>query len=660
MIIDEIKLKNIGVFYGLNAVTLTPPSPDKNIILFGGMNGAGKTTLLESIQLGLFGRQATHLKKSVGYEKQLKKIISRSAKGSDGASIEIEFRIKLKGKFVSYHLIRSWVERNGRVSEKLEVFVDHKFDEILSGSWSEEVERFLPPRLSHLFFFDGEKIESLANPETSTKILESAIASLLGVDVVDQVNNDLKILISKKLKETLPLMHREQVQQLEGELNTVIQQEKGLKNKMADLMSDSDHANLSFSKSEADYAEKGGPLLEMSVSLKNDFSAVEVLLLSNRMQLRQVASGPLPLQILSQEIDEIREQVELEKSVKKNLILGSAYKDRDERIISKLKAQDCSKILLSDISNFLKVDRQLLIESETEVIYDLGETEIHLIRSLMDGQLNDSVVETNRLLTENKKLEEKLLAIEKELARVPDEDQVRESFLDMKRREDTTIKINNEILAVNEQLDEVLHQKEKLTNALEKILGKAGDALIGSEEQSRIVDYSNKIRSVMSEFKVKVIEKYAFQLEVLIANAFKSLLRKDHLIDTVKIDPQGCLLSLYDMNGEEVFAEGLSAGERQLLATAILWALGKASGSSLPVVIDTPLGRLDSVHRTHLLERYFPEASHQVILLSTDEEIDIHAEKLLGERVGRHYVLNNDDEFGTTSIQEGYFGGELA
>jgi len=657
MIIDEIKLNNIGVFYGVNTVKLTPPSPEKNIILFGGMNGAGKTTLLESIQLGLFGRQAAHLKRSIGYEKYIRTVISRSAR--DGASIEVEFRINLKGKFVAYHLIRTWVIHKERVKEKLEVFVDGIFDGTLSESWEEEVERFLSPRLSHLFFFDGEKIEALANPKTSTKILESAIASLLGVDVVDQVSNDLKLLISRKLKESLPAIDKEQVQDLEGELNTIVQQEKDLKNQRANLRSDLDHALLSFSKSREDYAEKGGHLLELSESLKNKLSTTETLLLSNKLELRQIASGPLPLHLLAQEIGEIKEQVELEGEIKINSILESAYKKRDERIILQLKENNCSNILLNNLTRYLDLDRASLLESKGEIVYDIDDTDMHSMSALVNGQLKDVVVETNRVLAENRILEDKLMAVEKELSRVPDEDQVRGSFLDMKRKEDTKISINNDIQVLNEHLENIVFRKEKLVNRLEKILGNASDMLIENEEQARIIEYSNKVRSVMSDFKVRVIEKHASQLEILIANAFKSLLNKSHLVETIKIDPQGCLLRLYNIKGEEVLARGLSAGERQLLATAILWALGKASGSSLPVVIDTPLGRLDSVHRRHLLERYFPEASHQVILLSTDEEIDIHAEGVLGERVGRHYVLSYNDDLGATSIQEGYFGGKL-
>src|SRR6185436_7598303 len=97
-------------------------------------------------------------------------------------------------------------------------------------------------------------------------------------------------------------------------------------------------------------------------------------------------------------------------------------------------------------------------------------------------------------------------------------------------------------------------------------------------------------------------------------------------------------------DGRELSPERLSAGERQLLAVSTLWGLARASGRPVPVVIDTPLGRLDSTHRQHLLERYFPQASHQVILLSTDKEIDEAAYAKLKPAVSRAYTLRFDDK----------------
>jgi DNA sulfur modification protein DndD len=75
----------------------------------------------------------------------------------------------------------------------------------------------------------------------------------------------------------------------------------------------------------------------------------------------------------------------------------------------------------------------------------------------------------------------------------------------------------------------------------------------------------------------------------------------------------------------------------------------------VPAVIDTPLGRLDTAHRSRVVERYLPNAGHQVVVLSTDTELDADYRELLGARVGREYVLDFDDDTGATTIRPGYF-----
>ncbi len=81
----------------------------------------------------------------------------------------------------------------------------------------------------------------------------------------------------------------------------------------------------------------------------------------------------------------------------------------------------------------------------------------------------------------------------------------------------------------------------------------------------------------------------------------------------------------------------------------------RASGRTLPVIIDTPMGRLDSSHRRTFVTEYLPNASHQVIVLSTDTEITgPHLDSLNGQ-VGRRYQLAFDEERQGTRIVEGYF-----
>ena len=119
-----------------------------------------------------------------------------------------------------------------------------------------------------------------------------------------------------------------------------------------------------------------------------------------------------------------------------------------------------------------------------------------------------------------------------------------------------------------------------------------------------------------------------------------------------RTDP--CLLP----EGEEVEKKSLSAGEKQLMVISLLWALAICSKKKLPVIIDTPLSRLDSVHREALITTYFPNASDQTIILSTDSEIDEKYYQLMKPSIGDEFTLVYDDTLKKTTIQEGYLFSE--
>ena len=147
------------------------------------------------------------------------------------------------------------------------------------------------------------------------------------------------------------------------------------------------------------------------------------------------------------------------------------------------------------------------------------------------------------------------------------------------------------------------------------------------------------------------------KLELEVANYFRRLLHKSDLVHRVAIATDTFAISLYDPQGLPVPKNRLSAGEKQLLAISFLWGLATVSGRNLPVAIDTPLGRLDSSHRYHLVERYFPYASHQVILLSTDTEIAKTELETLRESgaIAREYLLEYDSNDRQTTVKKGYF-----
>jgi len=133
------------------------------------------------------------------------------------------------------------------------------------------------------------------------------------------------------------------------------------------------------------------------------------------------------------------------------------------------------------------------------------------------------------------------------------------------------------------------------------------------------------------------------------------LLHKQQLFERVVIDPENFSINLIDQAGTVLPKDRLSEGEKQIFAISVLWGLSQASARPLPAIIDTPMGRLNSEHRNQLVERYFPHASHQVIILSTDTEIEEHYFEQLKPSVPRAYHLNYDEAGRMTIVEEGYF-----
>ena len=166
---------------------------------------------------------------------------------------------------------------------------------------------------------------------------------------------------------------------------------------------------------------------------------------------------------------------------------------------------------------------------------------------------------------------------------------------------------------------------------------------------------AGKTRVVMQEFLARATERKIDRLSDLITESFRFLLRKQTMVERIHIDPSTFAITLYNEAGHALPKERLSEGEKQIFAISVLWGLARASAHPLPAIIDTPMARLDAAHRRHLVERYFPHASHQVLILSTDTEVDRHYYQALQPHIARAYHLCYDEDTRATHGEEGYF-----
>ena len=203
--------------------------------------------------------------------------------------------------------------------------------------------------------------------------------------------------------------------------------------------------------------------------------------------------------------------------------------------------------------------------------------------------------------------------------------------------------------------------KEEAKRALRKAMDNLRRLRDLDEKYSKSMSHGQGIklaansRDMLSDFSEQTkIQKLA-TLEQEFIKSFSKLARKDDMNILAKIDPQTFDVELTDKHGKAINKKKLSAGEKQIYAIAMLEALGRTSGRNLPVIIDTPLGRLDSKHRTKLVKNYFPTASHQVLILSTDTEIDEDFYSELSPEISHAFSVNYDSKEGSSAFNEGYF-----
>jgi DNA sulfur modification protein DndD len=82
MIIEEVGVRNFGVYHGPHKLRLEPTSKKRPLVIIGALNGSGKTTLLDAMQLALYGKLGTFSSRGEGgYDDFLRRTITAFPSG---------------------------------------------------------------------------------------------------------------------------------------------------------------------------------------------------------------------------------------------------------------------------------------------------------------------------------------------------------------------------------------------------------------------------------------------------------------------------------------------------------------------------------------------------------------------------------------------------
>ncbi len=656
MIIEEIRLVNFGVFGGTQVAHLTPPSKNKPIVLFGGLNGAGKTTLLEGIQLALYGRQAPFLESARGFDRYVSRCFHRRAKPDEGACVGLTIATSEDGVLRRYQIDRSWRGRNGRIEETLETRINGAKDEVLAETWLEHAERFIPARLAPLFFFDGERIEKLADPEHSSAVLRTAIDGLLGVDLIEQLRVDLQALAQRKRKLTKSSTEQGEIEVLERELEAKRSAIANLRQERAQVQNQRDRAAKRLRELENQFDARGGRLAEQRGVLQRSRDEAQVQLQVVQARLVAIAHGPLPMAMCRTLLADVAAQADAESIIERSKLQAAVAGERDVRLVDHLRGRKMDAKVIRVVEKFLAAEHMRFVEQCQGTVYlDLSSLERSQVQDLLDARFAQEQHIAATLLAEASNVQTALDDLDRKLAAAPDEEVLGELLQKVQHARDSLSELERKLSLLDLNIKQGAFETENVERRLEKALRTNRESALDNQDIERHLLHTEHTQVALERFRVSLIAKHQQKLRDLVLDGYVKLLHKQSLVTRVDVDPDTCTLRLFNDGGQSIPEDKLSAGERQLLAVAILWGLARASGRPLPTVIDTPLGRLDAVHRRNLIERYFPYASHQVVLLSTDEEIDQRYFKALDGRIGRAYNLKYDDETESSSIEPGYF-----
>lgn len=653
MIFKTLSLENFRVFNGLHNIELAPRRggiSSKPVILFGGLNGAGKTSILSAIRLALLGRRAVGnaVSKKDFNEYLGQQINSKAVKDHTDpiAKVSLEFSHTHQGKHSIYRVVRNW---SLNTDESLTLFKNDECEESLA---TEQVQSFLhelvPPGIGDLFFFDGEKIAELAEDDTGL-YLKDAVQKLLGIDVINRLSDDLDIYIkqiSQKASDakTVKLINELELEKKELliQANKERESEDLIKRKLADL-------ELQIRETEQKIQDRGGAWAKTKNDEKDkaDYLIKQKAILETK--LLNELDGSFPLALAPNAMSKLINALSKEQEIKESQVFSRKLNENLSGLEAVIRSQfkSDSDALFATVSEYFN---SVTEPSTDRVELDISNTDFNLIQAQMQDA-SSAKNHSNEITKELMKAEQALESVSINIQRAPDEEELTSLYDNLRKLDADKHKLKTQYV------HHLVKAKSFITKALE--LAKKLEKLYTSQKTeasiSKAVGRVDATTKILHEFSAQLTEMRVSQLEELFVQSYRKLARKEDLKLSAMIDPSTFDVTLVDVDDVAINRKSMSAGEKQIFAFAILEALGRLSGKVLPVVVDTPLGRLDSKHRDKLVKHYFPEAGEQVILLSTDTEVDEDLFSAMSHEISHAFEIEFDEKTKCSTLTEGYF-----
>jgi DNA sulfur modification protein DndD len=690
MRISKIVINNFRQYYGKVSIDLETEG-SKNIVIVGGKNGYGKTNFLLSMVWCFYGEKITQIdesfkrevQKETNYQRFLKQSLNWDSQKESNYTFSIEITINeidlpsnFKGANNSVIIKREYLTE--RTEENLyildltckEIFTDYE-DKINFIN-----DYLIPLEAAKFVFFDAEKISSWA--ELSIKeegsVLNDALGKLLGLDIYENLKEDLQTYVNNLKKEGANINIKEQIINTEKaiELNKGKIEDIDLKS----ALNENEIKNLKEKIREYQiFLNQNSKKETTTLNRENIFGDITALNEKKEELERRFneLSELISLAMLGGKIEEVIEQIEVQDKVQNELELNTDTKQKLEKFIERLfnnppEPADGSmsfknKVFYSDKAQSLLNDLFNISDQNTELTYELD----------LNNADKELIIKTASLLRQqSKELFEMTMADFNAIQVQINEKEKQLKIIDSDLQDETVLEIITNKNETERQLEKFIGDNGALANQKDKLLK---DNIRFNQQYNILLQKSTGNQLVQD--KIASTKNYIDTLQIFIDKQKKS--KKDSLainlllelnklmhklqtddsrfIEDAKIDilpdGKGLKVTILDSEGKEVPKESFSTGEKQIYISCLIKAILKEAIQSYPIFIDTPLGRLDHEHIENILRDYYPELSNQVILLATNNEITPRRYTSIVSKVAKSYLIVNENR--KSYFKTGYF-----
>lgn len=643
MLIKSLDLQDFGVYAGHHQFDLTPKGEEgRNIVVIRGKNGSGKSTVFEALMLGFLGSLSLDDRvRKQDYLTYLQSRIHVKRKNlhlTDHTSVKVDFNYFLMGQPTLFSAYRKWSMLSGKVFSEFEL----KENGVSRSQFEEkELEQYLrqviSPGLAKVIFFDGERLQQLNTDAQLNDFVAESCKAVFGTQMTELLQQDLRHYVLKLNKEGASNEEVAKVEALQRSLSELHSEIEQALSEKSSLLDDLQVWEVDKVRIEEEISSHGIWHNSSVKKLEEAVSRAQADRDHIGRRIGDLAAGLAPFALAKTWLSRLRNRIELEWESERTAVAKDLLEDR-------LKKIDLDSLLGSTGFNTTSEKSRALREALAKALGLQGDaygTIIHPLsaeeRKQLLGKIAVSAEEAKvatSLSFDFERAEAALRDAKTSRENIASEESVSPLLQEYNQTISTLASIHTEVAVLDRKLVELGAKAGQVEQSIASARKRAEE----KAELNSKLELAIKTQQALADYSKELLSAKLRELGKSLVRKFNHLCRKPDYIDTAIIDQHTYQVQLVK-SGSLIHEQYLSAGERQLLGISILWALREMTRMALPLVIDTPMGRLDSSHRKAMLESFLPQASHQVVILATDEELNNEALSILGPNTARHFEI---------------------